>query len=260
MTLFDLHTHTSFCDGKNTPREMVEEAVAKGLECIGFSGHSYTFFDERYCMSIPNVISYLTEINKLKEEFKGKIEIRVGVEQDYYSNFSRMGFDYVIGSVHYIKVGEEYFPIDEDENALREIADKHFGGDIYALCEEYFRCVGNVAGKTGADIIGHFDLISKFNEGGRLFDEEHPRYVAAYKAAIDELIPLSIPFEVNTGAIARGYRTQPYPSLKQIEYIAEKGGTVVLSGDTHAKENLCYDFEKWYAECEKIGVNIKAHW
>ena len=246
MILQDLHTHTTYCDGKNTPEEMVLAAIEKGLSRIGFSGHCYTFFDERYCMSIPNVIKYMAEINALKEKYKGKIEIRCGVEQDYYSNFSRMGFDYVIGSVHYIKIGEEYIPVDESAEILTAAAEKHFGGDIYALAEEYFRTAGDVLAKTGGDIIGHFDLISKFNEDGRLFDESHPRYVKAYPEAIDRLLPYGKPFEINTGAIARGYRTHPYPSKAQIEYIAAHGGSFILTGDTHAAENLCYEFEKWY--------------
>ena len=256
MILQDLHTHTSYCDGKDSPEDMVKAAIEKGLGRIGFSGHCYTFFDERYCMSIPNVIKYITEINMLKEKYKGKIEIRCGVEQDYYSNFSRMGFDYIIGSVHYIKVRDEYIPIDESKEILQNAAEKHFGGDIYALCEEYFRTVGDIVGKTGADIIGHFDLISKFNEDGKLFDENHPRYIAAYTEAIDKLLLQSRPFEVNTGAISRGYRTHPYPSRAQLEYIAKNGGSVILTGDTHAKEFLCHEFEKWHAECEKIGVSI----
>ncbi len=246
MILQDLHTHTTYCDGKNTPEEMVLAAIEKGLSRIGFSGHCYTFFDERYCMSIPNVIKYMAEINALKEKYKGKIEIRCGVEQDYYSNFSRMGFDYVIGSVHYIKIGEEYIPVDESAEILTAAAEKHFGGDIYALAEEYFHTAGDVLAKTGGDIIGHFDLISKFNEDGRLFDESHPRYVKAYTEAIDRLLPYGKPFEINTGAIARGYRTHPYPSKAQIEYIAAHGGSFILTGDTHAAENLCYEFEKWY--------------
>lgn len=256
MILQDLHTHTSYCDGKDTPEEMVRAAIEKGLVKIGFSGHGYTFFDESFCMSIPNVIKYISEINALKEKYKDKIKISCGVEQDYYSNFSRMGFDYIIGSVHYIKIGEKYIPIDESKEILIDAVNTHFGGDIYALCEEYFRCVGNVVGKTGADIIGHFDLISKFNEDGSLFDENHPRYVKAYKEAIDMLLPTSRPFEVNTGAISRGYRTHPYPSRAQLEYIAKNEGSVILTGDTHSKENLCFEFEKWYKVCKDLGLNI----
>lgn len=254
MIFQDLHTHTVYCDGRNTPEEMVEAAIAKGLSRIGFSGHSFTDFDTSYCMSAENTVKYLADITALKEKYRAKIEILCGVEQDIFSLFPTLGFDFVIGSVHYIKVGEEYIPVDESAAILNDAAARHFGGDIYALAECYFATVGEVLARTGADIIGHFDLISKFNEGGRLLDEAHPRYVQAYTAAIDRLLPFEKPFEINTGAIARGYRTHPYPSRAQIEYIAARGGSFILTGDTHAAENLCFEFEKWQDKYKEIGV------
>ncbi len=252
----DLHTHTTYCDGKNTPREMVLCAIEKGLCRIGFSGHAYTSFDQSYCMSKSGTENYIKEILALKEEYKGKIKILCGIEQDYYSDDTEQTFDYKIGSVHYIKQGDDYIPVDESREILLLATEKYFGGDIYALTEEYFKTVSKVLERTNADIIGHFDLISKFNEGGALFDEESPRYVEAYTKAIDALIPYGKPFEVNTGAISRGYRTLPYPSRKQLEYIAKRGGKVILSGDTHAGENLCFEFEKWQAYCKDIGVTV----
>ena len=65
--------------------------------------------------------------------------------------------------------------------------------------------------QTGADIIGHFDLVTKFNELGGYLDLSDPRYVRAWKAAVDALLSYDRPFEINTGAISRGYRTTPYP-------------------------------------------------
>ncbi len=256
MILQDLHTHTVYCDGKNTPEEMVRAAIKKGMSRIGFSGHCYTFFDTSYCMSEDEVKAYRAEIAALKDKYGEQIKILCGVEQDYYATASTAPFDYVIGSVHYVKVGEEYLPVDESEQTLLAGVEKHFGGDIYAFPEAYFAVVGDVLAKTGADIIGHFDLVSKFNEGGRLFDENHPRYVTAYQAAIDRLVPYEKPFEVNTGAISRGYRTHPYPSAAMLEYIAKQGGSVILSGDSHSKDTLCYQFKKWYEECKKIGVKV----
>ena len=256
MILQDLHTHTVYCDGQNAPEDMVRAAIEKGMSRIGCSGHCYTFFDTSYCMSEDGVKEYCAEIAALKEKYKGQIEILCGVEQDYYATASTAPFDYVIGSVHYVKCGDAYLPVDESEKTLLCGVEKYFGGDMYAFAERYFAIVGDVLANTGADIIGHFDLLSKFNEGGRLFDESHPRYVAAYIAAIDRLLPYGKPFEVNTGAISRGYRTHPYPSRAMLEYIAEKGGSVILSGDTHSAETLCYQFAKWYAECKEIGVNV----
>ena len=40
-TLQNLHQHSIFCDGKNTPEEVVQEAIAKGFGAIGFSSHCY---------------------------------------------------------------------------------------------------------------------------------------------------------------------------------------------------------------------------
>ena len=39
--LQNLHTHSSFCDGKNTPEEIVNYAIARGFDSIGFSSHSF---------------------------------------------------------------------------------------------------------------------------------------------------------------------------------------------------------------------------
>ena len=108
------------------------------------------------------------------ERYGDKIKILCGIEQDFYSEEPTEGYDYVIGSVHYLRAGEAYIPVDESPELLRAAAEKHFRGDLYALIEEYYRTLARVVEKTGADIIGHFDLIAKFNEGGALFDEAAP--------------------------------------------------------------------------------------
>ena len=103
----------------------------------------------------------------------------------------------------------------------------------------------------GMDIIGHFDLITKFYEGGALFDETEPRYIAASRAAADVLLKTGKPFEINTGAISRGYRTAPYPSLALRDYIRHKGGSFLLSSDSHAKESLCFQFAALESESKR---------
>ena len=97
--------------------------------------------------------------------------------------------------------------------------------------------------KTNADIIGHFDLITKFNEKRPRFDENEPRYRKAAIDAVDSLLTYCRPFEVNTGAISRGYRTTPYPSRGLLEYINARGGCVILSSDSHRADTLNFAFE-----------------
>ena len=131
----DWHLHTRYCDGEASPAEMAEAALAAGLDKLGFSGHSYTFFDESWCMSPAGTEAYRREAAALREEYAGRLDIRCGVEQDYYSLENTAGYDYVIGSVHYILAGGEFLPVDESPEHLRAGADKHFGGDIYAFAE-----------------------------------------------------------------------------------------------------------------------------
>ena len=257
----DLHTHTTYCDGKNTPAEMARAAAERGLARLGFSGHSHTAFDESYCMSAEGTRRYRAEIRSLQEEYRGRMEILCGVEQDYYSDMPTQGWDFVIGSVHYVLLDGAYVPVDEGADILRAAAEKHLGGDIYALAEAYFDTVGGVAERTGCDLIGHFDLISKFIERDALFDENHPRYVAAWQRALDRLLPARVPFEINTGAISRGYRTSPYPAPPMLEYIRARGGRLLLSSDSHAASTLCYDFSRYshLANMSALDLTVRRH-
>lgn len=238
--LTDLHTHTVFSDGKDTPEEMVIAAIGSGLKTIGFSDHSHTDFDETYCMKKGSETEYKDCINALKDKYKEKISILCGIERDFYSSsFDKKGYDYSIGSVHYIRTKDGvYIPVDESADILVEAVKRHFNGDMTAFCEAYFQTVSEVLEKTGADIIGHFDLIAKFNENKDLFDPFDENYKKSAFAAIDKLLKYKKPFEINFGAITRGYRTQPYPEAFIMEYIREKGGCFVFSSDSHSVEGL----------------------
>ena len=244
MILSDLHTHTTWCDGKNTPEEMVRAAIALGMETLGFSGHSYVPFDD-CCMTTEGTQQYRREIDRLKHQYKGQLKILCGIEQDYYSPAATDGYDYIIGSVHYLKLDNQYPAIDLDAQTLRQTADHFFGGDVYALAECYYDTVGDVVNRTGCNIVGHFDLVTKFNERDPMFDLQHPRYLAAWKAALDRLLQTGAAFEINTGAMSRGYRTSPYPAMDMIDYIRSHGGRLLLSSDSHSCETLLYHFEDY---------------
>ena len=239
----DFHTHTTLCDGKDTPKAMVEAAIARGFSHIGFSAHAHTPCDESYCLSVAQTAVYKETVAALKETYKDQITVLCGIEQDRYSDLPTADYDYVIGSVHYVKVAGQYIPVDETADILRQAAVAHFGGDLLALAEAYYETVAELAALQPS-VIGHLDLITKFNQGNALFDESDPRYLAAAKGAVDALLLLGVPFEVNTGAISRGYRDTPYPAAPLLRYIGEQGGRVILSGDAHSAEGLGFRFEK----------------
>ena len=249
MILKDYHMHTTYCDGTASAEEMVQEAVRRGLTEIGFSGHSHTAFDESYCMSEEQTEQYRQELLELRERYADRISIKIGLEMDRYSDADPSQFDYCIGSVHYIRVPEKgtgdvpagclpyegfiYIPIDETPEILRAAADAYFDGDLIALAAHFF--------DTAAEV-------TKFNEGGGLFDESDPRYIAAWQRAVDQLLQEGVPFEINTGAISKGYRTEPYPAKNIRDYIRQQGGRFILSSDSHRTDTLCYGFEEYEAE------------
>ena len=240
----DLHTHTTYCDGQHTTEEMVLAAINKGMKRIGFSGHSPSPCGEDYAMKPEEIPKYMAEVRALADKYQDRIEVLCGIEQDVYSPKAPEGLDYIIGSVHYVKAGESYFAVDLSPEELRRGCDTYFGGDFIALCEAYFAAYEGLA-LMKPDIVGHIDLITKFNRGGVLFDENDERYLAAARRAVDLLIPTGALFEINTGVIPRGYRDIPYPAPRILEYIRSKGGKFILSGDVHRAENLCYGFDTW---------------
>lgn len=249
----NFHTHTCFCDGVDTPRAIVLEAIKKGFTTIGFSGHSYTPFDNKYCMNKRTEKEYIKCINKLKKEFSNDINIYCGIEQDFYSEEDYSCFDYRIGSVHYIYKDGIYIPVDKSPEDFKKNVKNFYGGDIYAFILDYYETVSNVVLKTNCEIIGHFDLITKFNENDRLFDTSNPVYIKAWEKALEKLIPENRIFEINTGAISRGYRKTPYPSYEILKKIKLMGGKVTVSSDSHEKNTIDFYFDKIFKLLKVIG-------
>lgn len=249
----DYHMHTTFCDGKNSAEEMVLAAIGAGMTHIGITTHSFTDFDDSYCIPKERIGEYRAEIARLKEFYRDRITILCGVEQDLWGTEPTDGYDYVIGSVHYLWKGDKWFSTDESVDALMRAKDTFYGGDGLAMAEDYFHSVAQI-GRLHPHIIGHFDLIAKCNRDNCLFDESDPRYLAAAYRAVDALLPLGIPFEINTGAISRGYRDVAYPAPAILSYIAKQGGRVILSSDAHSAQNLCYQFDIWEQYARDAGI------
>ena len=249
MILSDFHTHTTFSDGKNTPEEMVLGALLLGLSEIGFSEHAAHESD--YTMRKEDIPLYRCEVARLAEKYKGQIVILCGIELDADAYDTAEGYDYAIASVHDVSVGGKNYCVDlSAEETIRAIGDG-FGGSFDSYAEAYFEKLTDFVIRSGANIVGHFDLLTKFKECGVNFDENSPRYIAAWRSAISDLHNRAV-FEINTGAISRGYRTTPYPSPAMLKELCALGGKVVLSGDSHKKDTLCSNFdiaEKLLIDC-----------
>ena len=255
----NLHIHTIYADGKDKPEDIVRVAIDRGYSSIGFSEHSYMSFSSYpYQMEIKDVDNYKREIRSLKVKYKDVIDIFCGMELEIFSDVPLDGFDYLIGSVHYLDFDGTLLGFDDGLEETLEYLKSNFGGDGLKFAKKYYETVAILPEKAKIDIIGHFDLITKNNETGRFIDVSSKEYLNFGFEAINALkgkIPL---FEVNTGAISRGYRTSPYPQMDFLKEFKRQGFGVVITSDCHNKDFI----DCFYDEANDLiaEAGFKSKW
>lgn len=249
--LTNLHTHTTFCDGKSTAEETVLSAIEKGFSSLGFSGHGYTDFDLSYCMK--DISGYRAEIIRLREKYKDEIEIYLGIEEDIGCWQKREDFDYIIGSSHYVERGGVYSHLDSSPEWLEKTV-AMFDGDAMAMAmaESYYSTLVTYIKRRKPDIIGHFDLLTKFEEKATHYFLSNAEYHKMSEKYLREALRADCIFEVNTGAIGRGWRTAPYPHENLLRIIKAEGGRITLTSDCHHADNL----DCFFAESRKMLRDI----
>ena len=247
--LQNLHTHTVFCDGANTPEELINEALHKGFDSIGFSGHSYMKrLPKESTMTLENNEKYRREIQLMKEKYNDKIKVFCGIEADFHSKVDLSGYDYLIGSVHYLAKDGIFLDFDRTDlvypqYAMKRFLDEFYEGDGMKFVKAYYETLARLPEHGAYDIIGHYDLIVKHNEAMHFVDETSKEYRNCAIEAAEALAGKIKLFEVNTGAIARGYRSIPYPAPFIMKELKRLGFGAVISSDCHKKENLDFRFE-----------------
>ena len=261
----DLHMHGDYSDAKGSLREFVESAIGKGLDTIGFSDHSPVPFENEWSTKKEDFSSYVNEVMELKEEYRGRINILLGVELDYidgidvkgYMGFEKIPFDYFIGSVHYVysSILDGYSEVDGPVEDFVHLLENGFNSDSNALISTYYSTVRKMAAAYKPDFIGHLDLIKKNNRDNEYFDENGELYRKEVNETIDSIKKLNIPVEINTGAISRGYTKVPYPSEYILKLCSEKGMEVTLNSDAHNPGFVAYGFNEMIELARKCGFD-----
>ena len=240
-----VHTHSSFCDGKQPLEEMLDAAYEAGVRYYGASSHSWnpTGWDEGEMLP-KDPAEYRRAVLEQREKWKGKVEVLLGIELDGTAGELPGEFDYWIGSVHYVQGGNgRYYPVDWDKPKLTACLNEAFGGDGLAMAQAYYREVAVMA-RRKPTVLGHIDLITKLNGDGEFFDETDPRYRAAALKALHTVDPAATLLEINTKVMSRGHRTEPYPAPFLLEEWCRMGGRVIITGDVHNKEQMVYAFDR----------------
>lgn len=238
--LQNLHTHSTYCDGKDTIEEMILAACEKGLRSIGFSSHAFW-----KGLPVPKQVidNYKYEIAELEKKFADKIEVFCGLECEMYGDMDLSGFDYLIGAVHYLPLGNEFVCFDWSAQDVQTIIQQYFGGDGMAYAKAYYQQLAQLPQHGSFDIIAHFDLITKHCEKVQFFDRSSKEYQWAAIEAAEQLAGKIPYFEVNTGAMARGYRTSPYPDMFLLKELKRLGFGAIISTDCHDSRFLDYGYQ-----------------
>lgn len=255
------HTHTDFCDGKDSAEVMAQAAYEKGFDILGFSSHSMYPFASLWHIAPREHTAYVEEIHRIKEKYKAKMQIQCGFEVDYIPGictpcmdaFSQFKPDYLIGSVHYIVTEKGNFGIDDTaDNVRKGIADL-FGNNAKAAVCTYFSLQREMLRKGDFAIWGHPDVVRKRNGSLQFFSEDENWYREELTATAQEAGHAGVIAEINTGAIARHCMDDVYPSSLFLELLHDNGIPVTISSDAHRGDDIDCAFDRASLAAKKAG-------
>ena len=251
MIQADMHMHTWFStDSEACPCDMADEAVRKGLKTICFTDHFDKDDLEWGEEGIFDVDAYFVEMQKLQEEYAGKLNIRIGIElglrtylKDYYEELTKKyPFDFVIGSVHNVPYkkdaeGNILYTDPAAEKLFTDRTDK----EAYRLMME--TTLENVRTSDCFQTLGHLDYVVRY---GKSREKEYS--YTDYADIIDDILKLLIEkekgLEVNSAGLKYGLPfAHPHPDV--LKRYHELGGEIITIGaDAHKPEHIAYDFAK----------------
>lgn len=226
-----IHNHSTYCDGKSTPEEIVLSAFKAGFSDFGVLCHA-TMTTGDYDWPIRDEKGFQETLLSLKKEYDGKMRIYCGLERDFYGIDSD-GFDYKIDAVHQIYHEGNYFDVDHSKDIFARDIEKGFSGDVKKYIKVYYDTVCKMIEKVKPEYLCHVDLVTKFNDGYAFFNEEEKWYQDLVKECLTFAIESNSLIEMNFGAMTRGVKKTPYPASYLLDFIKEKKGRIIVGGDCH---------------------------
>jgi len=263
MINYNLHQHTFFSDGKETPKEFIEKAIELGFSQIGFTEHSPLPFPNPFSLKEEQVSDYVNAIEHLKNQFRHQIEIFRALEMDYIPGISEdFGYwretcktDYLIGSVHLVKpdgIDELWFTDGPDYKIFDAGLQKFFGGDIRKAVKTFYYQTNQMIESQTFEIIGHIDKIKMHNRG-RFFTEDEKWYRKLVEETLELVKQKNVIVEVNTRGMYKKTSDSLFPDHETLKRINELKIPVIISSDAHHPDEINNLFEDAEKHLVKFG-------
>lgn len=250
--MIDYHIHTARCGhATGAMADYVAQAKLIGLKEIGFADHLPLLkgWDETLTMPESELSGYIAEI-KEQQSANPEISIKTGIEADFIPGLeaetarllASQAFDYVIGSVHFIN-GWGF-----DDSRYLEGYQKR---EIYDIYKDYFELVKAAARSGLFDIIGHLDLVKKYNF------RPQTDFTALLEDAVQAIASAGVCVEINTAGLRKPVG-EIYPSKEILAMCYKAGVPMVLGSDAHEPNQVGMDFGLAVATAQEIGYKEVA--
>lgn len=263
MSWYNLHTHSSFCDGSSPLADYAASAMARGMFALGYSAHFPLPISTQWAMPAERLPMYLTQLRMVREKYRGDLEIYIGAEVDYIPGMAgpkaeavlAANLDFTIGSIHFTDPFYDgtLFQIDARHidflKGLRDI----YKYDIKALISRYYSLTREMVKNSTPNIVGHLDKIKMQNWDNQFFNERDPWYHREVMATLETIAQQGCILEVDTRGIYKRKSLETYPSSWVLEIAYELGIPVTISADAHSPDELNLLFANTADLLRKIG-------
>ena len=262
MQHFNLHTHSTYSDGKSPMEDTIAEAISQGMHTLGFSDHSSVPFQSRVSIPMDKNEEYANHLKELKIKYLDKINILSSMEMefipgivvDFQKTKKDYNLDYLIGSVHLVgKTPDTLWFIDgKSTEPYDEGLKKYFDGDIRKGVRAYFDQENEMIETEKFDIIGHFDKV-KMNARGRYFHEDEKWYQDMVFETLDLIKQHDLIVEINTRGLYKQRYNGFYPSEWLLPRMKAMNVPVLISSDSHQYWELTYFFKEAEEALKAVG-------
>jgi histidinol-phosphatase (PHP family) len=257
--LTDYHLHLRPDDLSATAAEHFTQANAeryrdaaneRGIAELGVSEHLHRF---RQALSVwqhpfwrENAVDDLDEYCAFVRE---QTDLRLGIEADFVPGaedrtanlLEAHDFDYVVGSVHFIRD----HAIDMDDYSVWGT-----GRSAEEIWTRYFQTLAEAVRSGLFDILAHPDLVKVWGRERPLPQGDPRRY---YEPAVEAIAESGIAVEVSTAGL-RKRAQEIYPAPAFLSMCVEAGAPIALSSDAHRPEDVGADYDRALELLDSAGV------
>ena len=225
-------------------------ASERGIAELGVSEHVYRFEQALDIWRHPFWVSYATDdLDAYCTFVREQTDLRLGIEADFVPGaedrtanlLQARDFDYVVGSVHFVREGA----VDMDDYSVWDS-----GRSVEQIWQRYFQTIGEAARSGLFDVLAHPDLVKVWGSERPLPEGDLRRY---YELALDGIADSGIAVEVSTAGLRKRV-AELYPAPAFLEMCLEAGAPVALSSDAHRPQDIGADYDRALELLGELGV------